>query len=91
MLVNNTVKKIKFGTFSKMSSLHACMQGLQRQKQKQALNTYTFNCLIRKQKKTEVPVKSEEDCVLMVTSQPEHEQVTFGGAIGGLMIVYNLI
>lgn len=51
MLVDNTVKKIKFGTFLKMSSLHAYMQGLQRQKQKQALNTYTFNCLIRKQKK----------------------------------------
>ena len=57
MLVNNTVKKIKFGTFLKMSSLHACMQGLQRQKQKQALNTYAFNCLIRKQKKKEKKLK----------------------------------
>lgn len=43
------------------------MQGLQRQKQKQALNTCAFNCLIRKQKKKEKKVKKTVFLWLLVS------------------------
>ena len=55
--------------FAKMLSLYETLnRGLQRQKQKQPLNTLASNVLfIYKTKKPAVALKSEEERVLMVT------------------------
>ena len=60
------------------SSYETLDRGLQRQKQRQPLNTLASNVLfIYKTKNPAVAVESEKERVLMVTGYPKHDYVTF--------------